>query len=211
MTQRRLAVTLTTPTDSLATRLDLASPPRPRPPDPVITVTLDGRATGLDLTVPEARHLARELDWAVRQEADLACAVYRLPEDQRPPALHWHVYALHGCEARYERVRGWDNPLTEAQARKLADDLVLADTLARLAVDGDTRDASPTWQRLLDDYGDDLADLVSSDIVCGGWTGAWVLACYEPGHCRYRDVYARLPRVAEPYWTPERDREGGIA
>lgn len=196
---RRLTVTLTTTA-------------QPRTPAPRIAVRLadPNRPVDLDLTVDEARHLARELNWAVYQEMQEAFEVYgRYPWD-RPPAQHWHVFAIEDWGGSLERVKGWDEPMTEDKARTLADDIVKADTLRGTPIDCDVLEANPTWKRLRATYGDNLDELTSSP--CGPWQATWLIPCFEPDHCRYSDIRVslphRFPRSIEPYWQPEASEAG---
>lgn len=154
-------------------------------------------ATILGLSIEEARELAESLNRTVREEADRALEIYRKPITAT--ADHWHVYAIQDEYGSTEYRRGWDDRLTETQARALAGDVIRVDTAYLYGWD--------EFNELRAEYGDDrITELVSTN-VNPGWDGIWVLGCYGP-KCRFHDVVHSLPDLCEPYWRPSApDRE----
>lgn len=122
---------------------------------------------------------------------------------------HFHVTAVQDWGGSQERMYGFDDHLTRAEADQLAADMAEADA-AYLGGPCDGTDIA-RYEAAREKFGERFGELVSGN-VCPGWNAIWVTPCGDPwaspdgDSCQFKTLMGSRPEAwGKPFWTPKGD------
>lgn len=123
-------------------------------------------------------------------------------------AGHYHVLAAQDLGGSHEWLRGWEEPLSLADAKQLVADMIRADRVAHWS--RTHAEAEAALGKLRSEFGDRYQELVSTN-VNPGWEAIWITYCSHD-NCVADLVFGGGDwREWEPYWTSATENREGEA